>query len=143
MKTYYVYLLASRRNGTLYCGITNDLVRRVWEHRNATSGFSAKCDVTNLVWFEEHNYAPDAIRRETSIKGWLCEWKIALIEKTNPQWRDLYDSLLPHPLHSTILHRVVIPGEAAQPRRPRTQERRSRSAPEAAGFRVTPAAFPE
>ena len=143
MKTYYVYLLASRRNGTLYCGITNDLVRRVWEHRNATSGFTAKYDVTNLVWFEEHNYAPDAIRRETCIKGWLRDWKIALIEKTNPQWRDLYDTLLPHPLPSTVLHKVVIPGEAAQPRRPGIQEQRSRSTAAAPGFRITPAAFPE
>lgn len=153
MKTCYVYLLASQRNGTLYCGVTNDLVRRVWEHRNTdASKFTSKYDVTRLVWFEEHSYAPDAIRRETAIKGWRREWKIALIEKTNPHWADLYESLLPHPLPSTILHKLVIPGGGAQRRRPGTQEPPALLRPQAPaatpanaapGFRVSASLRPE
>ena len=98
MKIYYVYLLASRRNGTLYCGVTNDLIRRVWEHRNdQVAGFTAKYGVHMLVWYEQHNDINEAIRRETRIKGWRRAWKLELIEKANPQWLDLYDSLLPGP----------------------------------------------
>ena len=70
MKTYYVYLLASRRNGTLYCGVTNDLIRRVWEHRNERSGFTGKYKVETLVWFAEHHDVHEAIQHETRIKSW-------------------------------------------------------------------------
>jgi putative endonuclease len=112
VKSYFVYLLASRRNGTLYCGVTNNLVRRIWEHRNdQTPGFTSKYAVHMLVWYEEHHCIHEAIQRETRIKGWLRDWKIALIEKTNPQWRDLYESLLPGPLrnHTDILPKTIIP----------------------------------
>jgi putative endonuclease len=96
MKSYFVYLLASRRNGTLYCGVTNNLVHRLWQHRNGQgSGFAAKYGVSMLVWFEEHADIRSAIHRETQIKRWRRDWKLKLIEDFNPNWRDLYDDLLP------------------------------------------------
>lgn len=99
MSGYFVYLLASRRNGTLYCGVTNDLARRVWEHREGRgSKFTAKYRVTTLVWFEEFGDITEAIDRETLLKRWNRAWKLELIEDFNPDWRDLYDSLLPGPL---------------------------------------------
>jgi putative endonuclease len=91
---YYVYLLASRRYGTLYCGVTNDLVRRVWEHKTKLlPGFTAKYGVDRLVWFELHSDVTVAIAREKQIKKWRRDWKIALIEGENPDWRDLYDTI--------------------------------------------------
>jgi len=99
VKTYYVYLLASRRNGSLYCGVTNNLIRRVWEHRNNEGvSFTSKYGIGLLVWYEEHHDINEAIARETRIKGWRRDWKLQLIEGANPQWRDLYDDLLPGPL---------------------------------------------
>ena len=92
---YYVYLLASQRNGTLYCGVTNDLIRRVWEHKEGlTDGFSKKYGVKMLVWFETHEDINAAITREKQIKEWRRDWKLEMIEKTNPYWRDLYPELL-------------------------------------------------
>ena len=92
---YYVYLLAGRRNGTLYCGVTNDLVRRVWEHKEGlTDGFSKKYGVKMLVWFETHEDINAAITREKQIKEWRRDRKLEMIEKTNPYWRDLYPELL-------------------------------------------------
>lgn len=89
--SYFVYILASHRNGTLYVGVTNDLVRRVGEHREGkVPGFTKKYGVTMLVWFEQHQYVNDAILREKRIKRWLRAWKLEMIEKMNPQWRDLY-----------------------------------------------------
>ena len=91
---YYVYLLASRRNGTLYCGVTNDLVRRVWEHKEGlTDGFSKKYGVKMLVWFETHEDINAAITREKQIKAGNRARKLALIEAMNPEWNDLYESL--------------------------------------------------
>jgi putative endonuclease len=90
-----VYLLAGRRNGTLYCGVTNDLVRRVWEHKEGLAdGFSKKYGVKMLVWFETHEDINAAITREKQIKEWRRDWKLEMIEKTNPYWRDLYPELL-------------------------------------------------
>ena len=87
----FVYLLASKPNGTLYVGVTNDLVRRVHEHRQAAiDGFTKKYGVKTLVYFERHETPQDAITREKQIKKWNRDWKIALIEKTNPDWHDLY-----------------------------------------------------
>ena len=87
---YYVYILASRRNGTLYVGVTNNLDRRTSEHKNEfTKGFTAKYDVHLLVYYETTNNIRSAIEREKQIKGWLRSWKIALIEKNNPKWEDL------------------------------------------------------
>ena len=92
---YYVYLLAGRHNGTLYCGVTNDLVRRVWEHKEGLAdGFSKKYGVKMLVWFETHEDINAAITREKQIKEWRRDWKLEMIEKTNPYWRDLYPELL-------------------------------------------------
>jgi len=91
---YYVYLLASARNGTLYLGVTNDLIRRVYEHKaKALPGFTARYGLERLVWFEVHDDVEAAILREKDIKKWRRAWKIRLIEESNPDWRDLYDSL--------------------------------------------------
>ena len=92
---YHVYLLASRRQGTLYVGVTRDLVRRVWQHREGVvEGFTRDYGVKTLVWFESTGSVEAAITREKQIKNWKRAWKIALIEKENPQWRDLYPELL-------------------------------------------------
>jgi len=93
-KQFYVYLLASKRNGTLYNGITSDLIRRVYEHKNKlVKGFTSKYDVSLLVWFEVHSDAIAAITREKQIKDWKRQWKLNLIEDTNPEWQDLYKEL--------------------------------------------------
>ena len=91
---YYIYILASQRNGTLYSSVTNDLVRRVYEHRcRSVPGFTCRYDVDRLVWFESHGEVASAIQREKNPKHWLRRWKIDLIERTNPSWRDLYDEI--------------------------------------------------
>ncbi|RJP70259.1 MAG: GIY-YIG nuclease family protein [Ignavibacteriales bacterium] len=91
MKQYYVYILASKKNGTLYIGITNDLMRRVYEHREGLiDGFTKKYNVKNLVYFEIISNVTEAIKREKAMKKWLRKWKIELIEKSNPEWKDLY-----------------------------------------------------
>ena len=91
---YTVYLLASRRYGTLYLGVTNDLGRRMCEHkRKVYKGFSAKYGVDKLVWYEVHERIDEAIAREKSMKKWRRDWKISLLEERNPDWRDLYPTL--------------------------------------------------
>ena len=93
--SFFVYILASRRNGTLYAGMTDDLLRRVWEHRSgAIPGFTKKYGVKMLVHFERFGDIDRAIWRETRLKKWKRAWKIGLIEETNPEWRDLYDSII-------------------------------------------------
>jgi putative endonuclease len=88
---YYVYLLASKKHGTLYLGVTNDLVRRVYEHRTkAVPGFAARYGVERLVWFEVNDTVEAAITREKELKKWRRDWKIRLIEENNPAWDDLY-----------------------------------------------------
>jgi putative endonuclease len=95
MKQPCVYLLASRRNGTLYVGVTSDLVKRVWEHKeNLADGFTKRYGVHTLVWYELHDSMEAAIRREKAIKEWKRRWKLELIEKANAEWRDLYADLL-------------------------------------------------
>jgi putative endonuclease len=94
MPSGFVYILASRRNGTLYTGITGDLVGRIRTHREGRgSAFVKKYNVTRLVWYEEHPLYINAIQRETNIKRWKRAWKLALIEEHNPDWNDLYDTL--------------------------------------------------
>ena len=94
MKSYYVYILASKRNGTLYIGITSDLIKRVYEHKNnLVDGFTKKYKIHNLVYFEETNDVQSAIKREKQIKAWKRSWKIELIESKNPDWKDLYKEL--------------------------------------------------
>ena len=90
----YVYIMASGRNGTLYTGVTTDLARRTYEHREGQlEGFTRKYAVKMLVWFEIHESVTSAIAREKAIKRWRRAWKLALIEADNPQWRDLYETL--------------------------------------------------
>ena len=92
--TYYVYILASGRNGTLYVGVTNDLVRRVWEHKQkAVPGFTKRYGVDRLVWFESGNSIEAAIAREKQLKHWNRQWKIDLFKDINPNWDDLYPAI--------------------------------------------------
>jgi putative endonuclease len=91
---YYVYLLASRKNGVLYLGVTNDLVRRVYQHKTkAVRGFSARYGVDRLVWFEIYDDPSTAITREKELKKWRRAWKVSLIEAANPEWEDLYQTI--------------------------------------------------
>lgn len=92
---YFVYILASRRNGTLYVGITNDLVRRVYEHKNdLVDGFTKRYGVHLLVYYESTSEVLSAIQREKQIKKWNRVWKIELIERANRDWKDLYNELV-------------------------------------------------
>ncbi len=94
IKEFCVYILASKRNGTLYTGVTSNLVQRVWQHKNdEADSFTKKHQVHTLVWFEQHENAESAITREKQIKEWKRKWKLELIEKDNPTWRDLYDEI--------------------------------------------------
>jgi putative endonuclease len=94
LKQPAVYLLASQRNGTLYVGVTSDLVKRVWQHKNGKAdGFTTKHGVKTLVWYEAHESMLSAIAREKAIKKWSRRSKLQLIEGSNPYWRDLYESL--------------------------------------------------
>jgi putative endonuclease len=94
MSEYYVYILASRRNGTLYIGVTNDVIRRVFEHRNnLLGGFTAKYGVHDLVYVETHEDVEEAIIREKRMKRWRRAWKTELIEKDNKDWKDLWPAL--------------------------------------------------
>ena len=91
--TYHVYMLASGRYGTLYIGVTNDLPRGVQHKEKAAKGFTSKCDVTRLVWYEAYERIDEAIAREKALEKWHRDWKIRLIEEVNPGWEDLYLSL--------------------------------------------------
>ena len=92
---YYVYILASNKNGTLYIGVTSNLVKRIYEHKNEfVEGFTKQYSVHNLVYFEITESVESAIAREKQLKKWNRAWKIRLIEKTNPEWRDLYMELI-------------------------------------------------
>jgi len=93
-KRFTIYILASKRNGTLYIGVTSDLAKRVWEHKNhLAEGFTRKYGVDRLVYYETHETAESAIAREKKLKKWNRAWKIRLIEKDNPNWHDLYEEL--------------------------------------------------
>lgn len=93
--SYWVYILCSKRNGTLYIGITNDIVRRVYEHKNKLiPGFTKQNSVDRLVHTEEFSYVIDAIQREKRLKKWNRKWKLRLIEENNPEWNDLYENCL-------------------------------------------------
>jgi putative endonuclease len=106
----HVYILASCRNGTLYTGVTTNLLRRVWEHREGMiPGFTSRYGVKRLVWYEEQGDIVSAIAREKQIKRWRRAWKLALIETRNPQWLDLWDVLHAPP---TLPQISVIPGRS-------------------------------
>jgi putative endonuclease len=93
-RTYYVYILASRLGGTLYIGVTNNLVRRTYQHRHKlVDGFTKQYGVTRLVWYEAYNDVEAAITREKQMKKWNRAWKVRLIEESNPNWDDLYTQI--------------------------------------------------
>ncbi|MBU0651128.1 GIY-YIG nuclease family protein [bacterium] len=93
-KLYYTYIITNKPNGTLYIGITSDIIKRVWQHKNkVVEGFSEKYNLNKLVYFEEYTTPEDAIRREKRLKFWKRQWKIDLIEKNNPDWKDLYEDI--------------------------------------------------
>ncbi len=98
MKQFYVYILCSERNGTLYTGVTSDLIKRVYQHKNdQAEGFTKHYGVHQLAWYEVHRSAEAAITREKQIKKWNRQWKLELIEQHNPEWRDLYLDLVDIP----------------------------------------------
>ena len=93
-KNFYVYILCSKRKGTLYVGVTSNLIKRVYEHKNNfVDGFTKKYTVHRLVWYETHDSAESAITREKRIKKWKRSWKLELIEQGNPEWVDLYETI--------------------------------------------------
>jgi putative endonuclease len=93
-RQYYVYIMTNKPFGTLYVGMTNDLVRRTWEHREGmVEGFTSDFGLKTLVWYEIHGNAYEAIRREKAIKRWHRDWKVNLIQEKNAQWRDLYSAI--------------------------------------------------
>ncbi|MFC5549687.1 GIY-YIG nuclease family protein [Massilia aerilata] len=93
-KSSYVYILASKPYGPLYIGVTSNLIRRVWEHREGVvDGFSKQYGVKQLVWFEVHSEIIHAITREKQIKKWNRDWKVNLVQQSNPDWRDLFDEI--------------------------------------------------
>ena len=90
-----VYILASKRNGTLYIGVTSDLVKRIWEHKNnMVEGFTKRYGVHQLVWYEVHDSMESAIKREKRLKEWKRKWKLKLIESGNPHWQDLFNTIV-------------------------------------------------
>jgi putative endonuclease len=90
-----VYILASKRNGTLYIGVTSNLIKRIWEHKNnLVKGFTERYNVHNLVWYELHDNMESAISREKMLKEWKRKWKLELIERSNPNWNDLYNIIV-------------------------------------------------
>jgi putative endonuclease len=91
----YIYILTNKPNGTLYIGVTSDIVRRVYEHRiKAVKGFAEKYNLTQLVYFERYEHIEDAIHREKCMKEWKREWKVRRIEEMNPEWKDLYEAIV-------------------------------------------------
>lgn len=95
MKTYYVYIMTNKRNGTLYSGVTNDLIRRVWEHKaELIDGFSKRYGTKMLVYYESTSDIEAAIYREKQMKKWNRKWKLEVIEKENPEWIDLYEEFV-------------------------------------------------
>ncbi|MGB9714791.1 MAG: GIY-YIG nuclease family protein [Thermodesulfovibrionales bacterium] len=94
-KTFYVYILSSKRNGTLYIGVTSDLIKRVWEHKEKlVKGFTERYNVDKLLYYEQFQDVESAIKREKRLKKYNRKWKLNLIEKFNPEWKDLYDVLI-------------------------------------------------
>ena len=93
-KQFYVYILCSKRNGTLYIGVTSDLVKRIYEHKNdLVDGFTKKYGIHGLVWYETHHSAESAITREKQMRKSKRAWKLKLIEQNNPKWNDLYENI--------------------------------------------------
>ena len=113
MKSPAVYMLASQRNGTLYIGVTSDLIQRVWQHKEGLAdGFTKKHNVKILVWYEQHETMESAIIKEKAMKKWLREWKLKTIEQTNPDWRDLWPAITGAAPQAVIPAPLVIPAQA-------------------------------
>lgn len=113
MKAPAVYMLASERNGTLYIGVTSDLIKRVWQHKESLAdGFTKKYDVKILVWYEQHETMESAITKEKAMKKWLRKWKLATIEKTNPNWHDLWPEIIGEAATPVVPASSVIPANA-------------------------------
>lgn len=94
-KNFYVYILTSKRNGTLYVGVTSNLVKRIWEHKNKlVEGFSKRYGIDKLVYYEQFRDVESAIKREKRLKNYNRRWKLELIEKLNPEWKDLYEDMI-------------------------------------------------
>jgi putative endonuclease len=94
-KNYYLYIVASKKNGTLYIGVTGDLVKRTYEHKhNAVDGFTKKYNVHKLVYYETYKDVEEAILREKQMKKWNRKWKVRIIEENNPEWKDLYNEII-------------------------------------------------
>jgi putative endonuclease len=93
-KNPFVYIMASGRNGTLYVGVTSNLIKRVWQHKHDKKGFTGRYEVFDLVYFEQHGSMETAIVREKQIKEWKRQWKMRLIEQMNPEWKDMWDDIL-------------------------------------------------
>ena len=90
-----VYILANKRNGTLYVGVTSDLIKRIWQHKNnVVKGFTERYSVHQLVWYELHETMESAIGKEKMLKNWKRVWKLELIERSNPNWQDLYGTII-------------------------------------------------
>ena len=90
-----VYILANKRNGTLYVGVTSNLIKRIWQHKNGVvKGFTERYSVHQLVWYELHETMESAIRKEKMLKNWKRVWKLELIERSNPNWQDLYETII-------------------------------------------------
>ena len=129
------YVLASNRNGTLYIGVTSNLIARIWQHReHLVDGFSARYDVTKLVWYEQHETMESAILREKRLKKWRRAWKVELVESVNPSWRDLWPDIVG--LEPRSFPRIELssqPSESSSPRSepspPRSEPSSSRSEP--------------
>jgi len=95
LKKYYVYILSNKKNGTLYVGVTSDLIKRIYQHKDGSiEGFTKKYDLKRLVYFEEGCNVNEAIKREKQLKKWNRQWKINLIEKENPEWDDLFENIV-------------------------------------------------
>jgi putative endonuclease len=95
MKSYFVYILSNKKNGTLYIGVTSNLIKRIWEHKTKiVKGFTEKYNIDKLVYYEQTENVMSALEREKQLKKWNRTWKIKLIEKNNSKWRDLYFDLI-------------------------------------------------
>ncbi len=113
MKQPAVYMLASQRNGTLYIGVTSDLIQRIWQHKEGLAeGFTKTYGVKTLVWYEQHETMESAIRKEKAMKKWLREWKLKTIEQTNPDWNDLWPEIIGEKPQTVVPAPPVIPANA-------------------------------
>ena len=113
MRPGFVYIMTNTRNGTLYIGVTNDIIRRTHEHREGTiDGFTRKYGLKRLVWYETHPDVPTAIRREKALKAWQRDWKLRLIEEANPDWNDLWPGLFGDGLNAADWLAANFPNDA-------------------------------